>query len=186
MFSVIGAICVGDKTSCGGTVVSGSMFSDIDGKQIARIGDQISCRHNCKITTGDMTWIVDGAPIAIHGSQTSHQCVCLSTNNNEHAGVGPGQSQSQAAPEVADAGLAFMPDMQGVVQERHWIEIRLVDGDNQAIGHQAYLVTDPHGQQYEGTLDENGYARVEPVAAGVCNVEFPSIGYSTAVDSCQQ
>lgn len=185
MFSVIGAICVGDKTSCGGTVVSGSMLSDIDGKQIARIGDQISCRHNCKITTGDMTWVVDGAPIAIHGSQTSHQCICLSTNNNDHAGVGQGQSQSQAASNVADAGLAFMPDMQGAVQENHWIELRLVDASNHAIGHQTYLVTDPHGEQHEGTLDENGHARIEPVAAGVCTVEFPDLGYSTTVDSCQ-
>lgn len=125
MFSILGCIVVGDKTSCGGTVVSGSMTDDIDGKPISRVGDQVSCRHSCNIMTGDNAWIIAGQPVAIHGSLTTRQCTCISAAHNNHAGVGQTQAQQDAVPKAADSGIAFAPVMQGIEQEVHWLEFSL-------------------------------------------------------------
>lgn len=185
MFSIIGSICVGDKTSCGGTVITGSPFSDVKGKSIARVGDKISCRHNCVITTGNLTELIDGAPMALHGSQTSRGCTCISQNNNFH---GDGQSEAAAAavPAAADAGIAYMPETAAALSEDHWIEFQLIDSESKPLPDQKYIVTDPAGTTISGFLDDNGYAKVSPVKAGRCRIDFPELGYSATVESCQQ
>ena len=68
-------IVVGDSTNHGGTVLSGSPASTINGKPIARIGDKVSCSkeghdHTTTIVTGDPTLIIDGKPAARDGDQT--------------------------------------------------------------------------------------------------------------------
>lgn len=185
MFSILGCIVVGDKTSCGGTVVSGSMTDDIDGKPISRVGDQVSCRHSCKIMTGDNAWIIAGQPVAIHGSLTTRQCTCISAAHNNHAGVGQTQAQQDAVPKAADSGIAFAPVMQGIEQEVHWLEFSLKNKSGMPFSGEAYLVTDSRGVRYEGALDESGYARLDSVAPGVCKVVFPDLVYSADVQSCQ-
>ncbi len=49
MFNLIGSICVGDKTSCGGTVVTGAPAMGVKGRAVARIGDRIACKYHCVI-----------------------------------------------------------------------------------------------------------------------------------------
>jgi len=65
-------IRLGDKTSHGGTVVEASAMSDSGGIGIARLGDMTACPlHGAvPIVTGDMSWIVDGKPVARHGDKT--------------------------------------------------------------------------------------------------------------------
>lgn len=67
-------IVLGDKTDHGGVVVTGAPVSDVDGKPIARVGDQVTC-PTCKgvfpIASGDGTVIVDGQPVARHGDKTA-------------------------------------------------------------------------------------------------------------------
>ena len=66
-------IVVGDATTHGGTVVSGSPFTDIDGKPVARVGDPVVC-PKCGPTTivsGDVTIVVDGQSVARHGDATT-------------------------------------------------------------------------------------------------------------------
>lgn len=70
-------IVVGDPTSSGGTVVTGSPFTDIDGKPVARANDTASCpkhRGTHVIVDGDATTLVDGQPVALHGSRLSCGC----------------------------------------------------------------------------------------------------------------
>jgi uncharacterized Zn-binding protein involved in type VI secretion len=183
MFSILGSICVGDKTSCGGTVITGSPFSDVNGRAIARVNDKIACKKSCVIVTGNLTEIVAGAAMALHGAQTSAGCTCLSGNNNFH---GDGHSRTAAAqvPAAADAGIAFMPDTAELLNEDHWLEFQLTDGHDQPIPHQAYIVVDPSGAESSGNLDDKGFARVSPVKAGQCRINFPELGHSMAVDSC--
>lgn len=183
MFSLIGSICVGDKTSCGGTVVTGTPATDVNGRAVARVGDRIACKHHCVITTGNPTEIIDGAPMALHGSQTSRGCICLSGNNNFH---GDTQTEEAAAtvPAAADAGIAYMPETADALNEDHWIEFRLTDMEDKPLPNLQYVVTDPVGKKISGWLDEKGYARVNPVKAGVCRIDFPEVGYSTSVESC--
>lgn len=67
-------IVIGDKTDHGGVVVSSTAQTDINGKLIARVGDQVSC-PKCKgvfpIAAGDATILIDGQPVACHGDKAA-------------------------------------------------------------------------------------------------------------------
>lgn len=74
-------IVVGDPTSSGGAVVTGTPFTDIDGHPVARIGDQATCpRHQgtFPIVTGDYTMIIDGHPVARADDKLACGCSLLS------------------------------------------------------------------------------------------------------------
>jgi uncharacterized Zn-binding protein involved in type VI secretion len=189
MFSILGSICVGDKTSCGGTVVTGSPFSTVEGREIARVGDKIACRKSCVIVTGNLTEIIDGAAMALHGAQTSAGCTCLSSNNDFHGDAQTATSQAATSISqvsvAADAGIAYIPDTASLLNEDHWIEFQLTDGDDNPIPNQPFVVVDPSGAEYPGQLDQNGFARVEPVKAGQCSINFPELGHSMVMDSCR-
>lgn len=62
-------------------------------------------------------------------------------------------------------------------EERTWIEIELVDEDDQPVPGEKYRVTLPDGSTVaEGTLDQNGYARVDGIEEpGNCKVTFPNL-----------
>ena len=71
----------GDPTSSGGSVISGSPFTDIDGIAVARITDQATCPAHkgvFPIVEGDATLVVDGQPVALHGSALACGCKVLS------------------------------------------------------------------------------------------------------------
>lgn len=66
-------IVVGDKTSHGGTVISGAATATTHGKQVARVTDKVSC-PKCgptTIATGDSSMIILGQPVARHGDKTA-------------------------------------------------------------------------------------------------------------------
>lgn len=78
-------IVVGDATSSGGCVVTGSPQTDIEGKAIARVGDKATCpKHGgiFPIVSGDSTLIVDGNPIAREGDRLACGCSLLSGKQN--------------------------------------------------------------------------------------------------------
>lgn len=56
-----------------------------------------------------------------------------------------------------------------------WLEIRLVDTRDRAVANERYLVVLPDGQRKNGRLDENGFARLQGIPAGTCDVSFPDI-----------
>lgn len=68
-------ILVGDRTSHGGTVLEGAADTFVDGRQVARVGDRVSCPKDghspVVIISGDETSLVDGKPIARHGDKCS-------------------------------------------------------------------------------------------------------------------
>jgi type VI secretion system secreted protein VgrG len=57
----------------------------------------------------------------------------------------------------------------------HYIEIKLLDMNGNPVPGERYRVTVPDGRVAEGTLDENGYARVEGFDPGQCRIEFPDM-----------
>jgi uncharacterized Zn-binding protein involved in type VI secretion len=83
-------IVLGDKTDHGGVVITGAPGSDVDGKPIARVTDQVACPQ-CKgvfpIASGDATLIVDGQPVARHGDKTACGASLIS-GQQVHAVVG--------------------------------------------------------------------------------------------------
>src|SRR5690606_24797020 len=78
-------IVVGDATSSGGHVVTGSAFTVVDGKGVARINDQAVCplhKGAFPIVDGDPTTIIDGQPVALHGSKLACGCSVLAGQQN--------------------------------------------------------------------------------------------------------
>lgn len=76
-------IRLGDSTSHGGKVIEASMQTDSLQKSLARVGDKVSCPipgHGvCPIVSGDMTFIVDGKPVARAGDKTACGAVLIAT-----------------------------------------------------------------------------------------------------------
>lgn len=92
-------IRLGDPTSHGGTVVSAASTSIINGKQVARLGDKVTCPlkgHGvATIVEGDPAWLIDGIPVALEGHKTSCGASLISTLptlGRSHEGSGSGSS----------------------------------------------------------------------------------------------
>lgn len=60
--------------------------------------------------------------------------------------------------------------------KKSWIEIELVDEQQQPVPGEKYRVTLPDGRTVaEGTLDEKGFARLEGIDPGTCKITFPEL-----------
>lgn len=103
-------IVVGDTTTGGGTVVSGSPFTDIDGKPVARIGDSVVClRHGpTVIVSGDSTMIIDGQPVARHGDGLACLCSLVSVQQM-HVHIASGGSGAAASASAAEKSATTAP-----------------------------------------------------------------------------
>jgi len=84
-------ILLGDPTSHGGVVISGSPNDTIDGKPIARLGDLVSCPQHYpdkrphginKIIEGDADWTIEGVPVAMEGQRTECGCTLMGTGSS--------------------------------------------------------------------------------------------------------
>ncbi|GAA5787043.1 hypothetical protein GCM10007860_31940 [Chitiniphilus shinanonensis] len=81
---------LGDPTSHGGTVVGASSTTVVMGKQVARLGDAVSCprpgHSNCVIVEADPNWLVDGKPVALDGHKVSCGATLIATIPNMERG----------------------------------------------------------------------------------------------------
>ena len=100
-------IVVGDRTSHGGVVISGSPFTDVDGKAVARIGDRVTCPQKghgsvTTIVTGDQTVMLDGSPVARHGDKTACGATLISSQMLTHVDDGgSGSTAVRGAPSAS-------------------------------------------------------------------------------------
>jgi uncharacterized protein (DUF2345 family) len=62
-----------------------------------------------------------------------------------------------------------------VDQKKHFVEIVLKDEENQPVAGEKYQVKLPDGSVAEGTLDQNGYARVDGIDPGQAEIKFPEL-----------
>jgi hypothetical protein len=61
-------------------------------------------------------------------------------------------------------------------QKTSWIEIEMMDEENQPVPGMAYRITLPDGETVaEGTLDDKGFARVDGIEPGTCKITFPDL-----------
>jgi type VI secretion system secreted protein VgrG len=60
-------------------------------------------------------------------------------------------------------------------QSTSWIEIEMVGEDNKPIPGEKYKITLPDGTTAEGTLDDKGFARVDGIDQGNCQITFPNL-----------
>jgi hypothetical protein len=66
-------------------------------------------------------------------------------------------------------------EMEHKKEELSWIEIEMVDEEDEPVQGEKYKITLPDDSVAEGTLDENGFARVEGFEKGTCKVCFPEL-----------
>lgn len=103
-------IIVGDKTSHGGTVVSGATTATTHSKQIARVGDKVTCPRcgSTTIATGDNTMIIMGKPVARDGDKTACGATLISSQSvtvvNYGAASGAGASNPASFADMFFAG----------------------------------------------------------------------------------
>ena len=86
-----------------------------------------------------------------------------------------------ARARAARAAAGTTGDKQGAREdeEKNWIEIKLVDENNQPIAGEKYRITLPDGRVEEGNLDGNGVARFDSIDPGNCKIAFPELGMGT-------
>jgi len=59
--------------------------------------------------------------------------------------------------------------------KKSWIEIKLLDEDGQPVPGEPYSIKLPDGSVVDGTLDGNGFARVDGIDPGSAEVSFPEL-----------
>jgi type VI secretion system secreted protein VgrG len=92
----------------------------------------------------------------------------------------PGKAAAARAQEAAEskashgatAAEPFSPTEEDI-EEKSWIEIEMVDEEDNPVPGERYEITVPDGSVASGTLDEKGFARVEGIDPGTCQITFP-------------
>jgi hypothetical protein len=78
------------------------------------------------------------------------------------------ESETSGGAVVAESAAA-------ATSEKTWIAIRMTDGLGDPARGLKYKVTLPDGGAKEGTLDDQGLARVASAGAGTCTITFPDL-----------
>lgn len=162
---------VGDATSSGGQVITGSPFTDIDGKPVARVNDKATCpthKGTFPIIDGDPTTIIDGEAVALHGSSLACGCKVLAVQQVRvflAAGGGGGiaSGASGGATAGASRAVAAVGAMAGVLATPAFDEQLQFAGPTGAplsnLGYRLHLAD---GTTVEGVTDAEG--RTERIA----------------------
>ena len=95
----------------------------------------------------------------------------------EAAEMKAAQVEAQNSTPTQAKVKAFKPKESepGEEVETVWIEIELVGEDDKPIPGEAYRLTMPDETVKDGTLDENGFVRVEGIEPGSVKVTFPNL-----------
>lgn len=59
------------------------------------------------------------------------------------------------------------------IEEKSWIEIEMVDEEDNPVPGEKYQITLPDGKVARGTLDQNGFAHIGGIESGTCQITFP-------------
>ncbi len=60
-------------------------------------------------------------------------------------------------------------------EKTSWIEIELVDEEDEPVPSEKYEIKLPDDSVAKGTLDGDGFARVEGIEPGTCEITFPNL-----------
>ena len=155
-------IVVGDLTSGGGRVITGSSFTAIDGKPVSRVNDQATCpKHKgvFPIVSGDATFIIDGQPVARHGDCLACGCTLISVSQIRvfvDAGTSDGLP-ADAAAAVASAASAATVGHESAFDLTFRIED---EATGKPLSGARYRITLDSGKVLEGTTDDEGMTEV--------------------------
>ena len=60
-------------------------------------------------------------------------------------------------------------------EKTSWIEIEMVDEEDEPGPGEKYKITLPDDSVAQGTLDDKGFARIEGIDSGTCKITFPEL-----------
>lgn len=143
-------IRLGDPTTHGGVVVSAASDTVAWGKQVARMGDHITCpipgHGGCVIVEGDPTWTIDGRPVALEGHLTSCGAALISTLNKVWS--------SSERNSAATAGTAGDIAAKGAHNRQDYDEqTQLIATPIKGV---PYFIEVVGGRTYSGTIGDDG------------------------------
>lgn len=182
-------IVLGDSTSSGGQVVSGSPFTDIDGKPVARVNDKATCpkhKGTFPIVDGDPTTIIDGEAVALHGSSLACGCKVLAVQQvrvlqEAGGGAGGGSAGTATASAASPANGSATVATTGVAANDEATfdeQVRFVGPTGAVLSNIGYVLHLEDGSTAEGTTDADGRtARVStstPIAIVSAELSAPA------------
>lgn len=96
-----------------------------------------------------------------------------------------GKSMNVAIPITAarfGSSISSEQILNDLTNSLTWVEFKLID-EAGPIANEAYMLTDPYGNEHTGKVNEQGIARIDAIPAGHCKVELPNLGYAFEVSS---
>ena len=150
-------VVLGDRTTHGGTVITGDATYTIQGRQAARVGDRVAC-PKCKgvfpIVTGAPT-VFSRQSIARHGDTTSCGATLIASQTLSFIDDG------EEAPAELDQLLTSLNDAQQeetpVSHSDNAVRFQALDPNTGLpVPHCPYIVTHADGAQHGGLTDSNG------------------------------
>jgi type VI secretion system secreted protein VgrG len=155
-----------------GTQISlkvGSNFIDIGPAGIAIQGTMVQINSGGAAGSGPGASPVSPKAVKVAEIADNAKPGSLENYKGQRAAMSPTQLAASNAPWHDE-------NAEEVKTKKSWIEIVLVDDDDKPVPGEAYRITLPDGTTLaEGTLDENGFARVDGIDPGTCQVTFPDL-----------
>jgi uncharacterized Zn-binding protein involved in type VI secretion len=188
-------IRVGDKTTHGGTVMSGDITFIVDNKPVARVGDLVMCPQ-CKgtfpIVSGAMT-IFSVKPVALKDDLTACGAKLIPTQflsgwDGASDGYAPSRSSyssnSNAATKAASAATSSRATASDNKQSDKAFDIHFHIKDEtsgRSLSNIPYKITLADGKSITGKTDSAGLtAKIAAISALVAKIEAPYYGDSTS------
>ena len=84
-------------------------------------------------------------------------------------------NKQPVTPFKPDDPPAPTPDDPVDPTKKSWIEILLVDANDNPVPGEPYKITMPDNSVKEGTLDDKGFAHIAGMDPGTCKVTFPAM-----------
>ncbi len=174
--SIVGFIVVGDRTSHGGVVVSGDITFTIDGQPVARVGDKVFCPR-CKT----MTTIVTSRFPSIFdlGQKMAYDQDSTSCGALLYSRHNNHAGWDDGGPESETASPSYQEGEQSAPLRfrEHFV---LHDEGGNVVANVPYAVTTGEGNTFEGETDAEGRTSViwtdSPDAVDVTVLPKPAAG----------
>lgn len=151
-------IRLGDSTSHGGTVIEASTIRRSGGIGIARVGDKVTCPipgHGTNpIVSGDLTFIVDGQPVAREGDKTA--CGADLIPSQHVTTVSNESSQTAERPHQNAASGQQHPNTDENQNDTFDRTFQVIDQDGVPVSGIAVTLATPDGQATQVQTDAEG------------------------------
>lgn len=114
-----------------------------------------------------------GEPVQLQSASAVIARIIASIEEGQLVLWGPIRS-GPTAPAVFPTGVP-RPTGDRTETRTTWVEIELSTDGGAPVADEPYRITTPDGDRRSGRLDQRGFARLEGLTAGTCDITFPAI-----------